>query len=64
MATAPATCPFCGRGCEDDRALTAHVQADHAGRPWVPKCEICGATFESPSDLKTHHEVVHHSGRN
>ncbi len=63
MAHRTVTCPFCQRDFEGQRALAIHVQADHAGRPWVPRCEICGATFESPADLKTHHEVAHRSGR-
>jgi hypothetical protein len=56
-------CEFCHRSFSDAATLERHVRAEHAGRPFAPRCEICGETFESPADLKAHHEGVHHAGR-
>jgi hypothetical protein len=63
MAGSEATCDFCGYKAPSERALQEHVAKVHAGRPFPPKCEVCGEVFESPADLKAHHEGVHRAGR-
>jgi C2H2 type zinc finger protein len=56
-------CDFCGWKAPSARALEEHIAQAHAGRPFPPKCEICGEVFESPADLKAHHEGVHGARR-
>jgi hypothetical protein len=53
------TCEFCGWGAPSARALDEHIAERHAGRPFPPKCDVCGQTFDSPDDLKVHNETVH-----
>jgi Zinc finger, C2H2 type len=52
-------CEFCGEEISSLAALQRHTRIDHAGRPSAPRCEACGLTFDSPADLKAHHEGVH-----
>jgi C2H2 type zinc finger protein len=63
VADTSETCEFCGWRAPSSQALEPHIAKAHAGRPFPPKCEICGEVFESPADLKAHHEGVHGAGR-
>ena len=53
------TCPYCGAKFSTQEELTAHIQAEHPGKPPIYICPYCGALFVTEDALANHITLAH-----